>query len=74
VTDSLSYLTLSDRLFEEEVAHKDQRRIESCLKTSGLPYIKTIPVALPFCFYRLNMQGRTQRFAKTLEPYLYPAY
>lgn len=41
-TDSLSYLTLLDRLLEEEVAHKDQRRIESCLKTSGLPYIKTI--------------------------------
>src|SRR3990172_6423188 len=41
-TESLSYLTLLDRLLEEEVAHKDQRRIESCLKLSGLPYVKTI--------------------------------
>lgn len=41
-TDCWSYLTLLDRLLEEEVAHKDQRRIESSLKTSGLPYVKTI--------------------------------
>jgi len=41
-TDSWSYLTLLDRLFEEEVVQKDQRRIESSLKLSGLPYVKTI--------------------------------
>ena len=41
-TDSWSYLTLLDRLFEDEVGQKDQRRIESALKLSGLPYIKTI--------------------------------
>jgi DNA replication protein DnaC len=41
-TDSWSYLTLLDRLFEDEVAHKDQRRIESSLKVSGLPCQKTI--------------------------------
>lgn len=41
-TQSWSYLTLLDRLFEEEVAQKEQRRIESALKVSGLPYVKTI--------------------------------
>jgi len=40
--DSWSYLTLLDRLFEEEVVQKDQRRIEIALKSSGLPYVKTI--------------------------------
>ena len=40
--DSWSYLTLLDRLLEEEVAQKDQRRIETAIKLSGLPYIKTI--------------------------------
>lgn len=41
-TDSWSYLTFLDRLFEEEVAQKEQRRIDGALKLSGLPYIKTI--------------------------------
>jgi DNA replication protein DnaC len=41
-TESWSYLTLLDRLFEEEVAQKEQRRIEGALKLSGLPYVKTI--------------------------------
>lgn len=41
-TESWSYLTLLDRLFEEEVAQKEQRRIESTLKLSGLPFVKTI--------------------------------
>jgi DNA replication protein DnaC len=41
-TDSWSYLTLLDRLFDEEVGGRDQRRIENALKLSGLPYIKTI--------------------------------
>ena len=41
-TESWSYLTLLDRLIEEEVAQKEQRRIERALKLSGLPYVKTI--------------------------------
>lgn len=41
-TETWSYLTLLDRLLEEEVAHKDQRRIETAIKLSGLPYLKTI--------------------------------
>ena len=37
-----SYLTFLDELLEEEVAAKEQRRIETALKISGLPYIKSI--------------------------------
>lgn len=37
-----SYLTFLDELLEEEVAAKEQRRIEIALKISGLPYIKGI--------------------------------
>jgi len=37
-----SYLMFLDELLEEEVAAKEQRRIETALKISGLPYIKSI--------------------------------
>jgi DNA replication protein DnaC len=37
-----SYLTFLDELLEEEVAQKEQRRIETLLKLSGLPFNKTI--------------------------------
>lgn len=39
---SKSYLDFLDALFEEEVAHKEQRRVETTLKISGLPFVKTI--------------------------------
>lgn len=37
-----SYLSFLDDLLEEEVAQKEQRRIEIALKISGLPFIKNI--------------------------------
>jgi len=37
-----SYLRFLDDLLEEEVAQKEQRRIETALKISGLPFIKSI--------------------------------
>jgi DNA replication protein DnaC len=37
-----SYLSFLDELLEEDVAAKEQRRIETALKISGLPYIKSI--------------------------------
>jgi DNA replication protein DnaC len=37
-----SYLSLLDDLLEEEVAQKEQRRIETTLKISGLPFQKSI--------------------------------
>jgi DNA replication protein DnaC len=37
-----SYRAFLDELFEEEVAHKEQRRVETTLKISGLPFVKTI--------------------------------
>jgi DNA replication protein DnaC len=37
-----SYLMFLDDLLEEEVAQKEQRRIETTLKISGLPFIKSI--------------------------------
>lgn len=39
---SKSYLSFLDELLEEEVAQKEQRRIETALKISGLPFIKSI--------------------------------
>jgi len=39
---SKSYLSFLDDLLEEEVANKEQRRIETAIKTSGLPFIKSI--------------------------------
>ena len=37
-----SYLSFLDELLEEEVANKEQRRIETALKIPGLPFIKGI--------------------------------
>jgi DNA replication protein DnaC len=37
-----SYLSFLDELLEEEVAQKEQRRIDTLLKLSGLPFTKTI--------------------------------
>ena len=37
-----SYLRFLDDLLEEDVAQKEQRRIETALKISGLPFIKSI--------------------------------
>jgi DNA replication protein DnaC len=39
---SQSYLGFLDELLEEEVAAKEQRRVETALKISGLPFIKSI--------------------------------
>lgn len=41
-TDKISYLAFLDHLLEEEVAAKDKRRIETAMKTAGLPSAKTI--------------------------------
>lgn len=40
--DSRSYLSFLDELLEEEVAQKEERRLETALKISGLPFIKSI--------------------------------
>ncbi len=39
---SKSYLQFLDELLEEEVSVKEERRIETALRISGLPFIKTI--------------------------------
>ena len=39
---SKSYLRFLDELLEEEVAGKEQRRVETALKISGLPFIKSV--------------------------------
>lgn len=41
-SEDWSYLTLLDRLTGEEVAGKEQKRISSALRSSGLTYVKTI--------------------------------
>lgn len=38
----ISYLTFLDELLQEEIGQKEQRRVETAIKTSGLPFIKTI--------------------------------
>jgi DNA replication protein DnaC len=40
--DKSSYLTFLDHLLEEEVAAKEKRRIQTAMKTAGLPAAKTI--------------------------------
>ncbi len=51
-----SYLSFLDALLEEEVAQKEQRRVETTLKISGLPFIKSID-AFDFTFQpRLDRQ------------------
>jgi DNA replication protein DnaC len=37
-----THLSFLDELLEEEVAHKEQRRVEIALRISGLPFIKSI--------------------------------
>ena len=37
-----SYLSFLEELLQEEVMHKEQRRVETALKISGLPFIKSI--------------------------------
>lgn len=37
-----SYLSFLEKLLEEEVLHKEQRRVETAIKISGLPFIKSI--------------------------------
>ena len=44
-----SYLTFLDDLLEEEVGCREQRRVETSLKISGLPFIKSID-ELDFAF------------------------
>jgi DNA replication protein DnaC len=40
--ESRSYLQVLDTLLEEEVACKEQHRLETTLKVSGLPFVKTL--------------------------------
>ena len=41
-SQSFSYLRMLDTLLEEEVASKEQRRLDTAFKVSGLPFIKTL--------------------------------
>lgn len=41
-SQSLSYLQMLDTLLEEEVACKEQRRLQTAFRLSGLPFIKTL--------------------------------
>ncbi len=52
--DKDSYLALLDQLLEEEVAAKEKRRVQTAMKTAGLPSAKTIE-EYDFTFHpRLN--------------------
>ena len=41
-SDKRSYLSFLDQLLEEEVAAKEKRRVQTAMKTAGLPVAKTI--------------------------------
>ena len=41
-TEKQSYLQVLDALLEEEVSCKEQRRLETTLKISGLPFVKSL--------------------------------
>lgn len=45
-----TYLTFLDRLLQEEVTAKEDRRVRTSLKIAGLPFAKTIE-AYDFCFH-----------------------
>jgi len=40
--DKISYLSFLDHILEEEVAAKEKRRVQTAMKTAGLPAAKTI--------------------------------
>jgi len=40
--DGTTFIQLFDELLEEEVGFKEQRRIETSIKTAGLPFVKSI--------------------------------
>lgn len=40
--DGSTFIQLFDELLEEEVGFKEQRRIETSIKTAGLPFVKSI--------------------------------
>ena len=40
--EKMSYLSFLDRLFEEEVAAKEKRRVDMAMRLAGLPEAKTI--------------------------------
>jgi DNA replication protein DnaC len=63
-----SYLSFLDDLLEEEVAHKEQRRVEIALKISGLPFIKSID-EFDFTFHpKLDRQKVMSLFDLTFIP------
>jgi DNA replication protein DnaC len=41
-SQSWGFATLLDRLLEEEIAAREERRIRNSLKLSGLPFVKTL--------------------------------
>jgi DNA replication protein DnaC len=66
--ESWSYQQLLDTLLEEEVAQKEQRRVDTTLKISGLPFIKTID-EFDFTFQpHLNKQTVMNLFDLTFIP------
>lgn len=66
---SKSHLAFLDELLEEEVAQKEQRRVETNLRISGLPFIKTID-EFDFAFQpKLNRQKVMSLFDLTFIRY-----
>jgi len=63
-----SYLSFLDHLLEEEVAAKEKRRINTAMKTAGLPTAKTIE-EYDFSFHpHLDKKAVTELFDLTFIP------
>lgn len=66
--DTSSYLSFLDHLLEEEVAAKEKRRIDTAMKTAGLPWAKTIE-EYDFSFHpNLNRKEVAELFDLTFIP------
>ena len=66
--DTSSYLAFLDHLLEEEVAAKEKRRIDTAMKTAGLPWAKTIE-EYDFSFHpNLNRKEVAELFDLTFIP------
>lgn len=59
---SLGYAAFLDRLLEEEIAAREERRIKSSLRLSGLPFLKTLD-NFDFAFQPSLDRGQVQDLA-----------
>lgn len=60
--ESWGYIQLLDRIFDEEIASREERRIKNALKLAGFPFLKTLD-AFDFAFQPSLDRGRIMDLA-----------